>query len=160
MTQTSTYMARTYQFIQKTDLFMDMTKIRMQNQEVALKSLENQVGQISHALNTRPSGGFPSDTKVAKGATHEQCKTITTRSGKVLPPSTSKQGKKNADNPNVATVPDEPASTGEDYEILLNPKGTDPAATAPQLKPPRTDTLEDIRPPSPFPRRLKKQKHE
>ncbi|KAK8999701.1 hypothetical protein V6N11_065198 [Hibiscus sabdariffa] len=75
---------RTDQFIQKTDAFMNRTKMRMQNQEAALKSLENQVAQISQALKTRPMGGFPSDTKLAKGATHEQCKAISTRSGKVL----------------------------------------------------------------------------
>ncbi|KAK8601019.1 hypothetical protein V6N12_050864 [Hibiscus sabdariffa] len=38
----------------------------MQNQEAALKSLENQVGQISQVLKSRPMGGFPSDTEVAK----------------------------------------------------------------------------------------------
>ncbi|KAK8572982.1 hypothetical protein V6N12_029022 [Hibiscus sabdariffa] len=139
----------------------------MQNQEAALKSLENQVGQISHALNTRQQGGFPSNTEVAKGATHEQCKAITTSSVRNLqPPIKSKQGEKTADNPNVATVPDKPASAvtptpvGEDHQIPLNPKKIDPAATSPQPKPPRTDTLKDTRPPPPFPQRLKKQKHE
>ncbi|KAK8619589.1 hypothetical protein V6N13_135871 [Hibiscus sabdariffa] len=44
----------------------------LKSQEVALKSLENQVGQISQVLKSRPIGGFPSDTEVAKGATHEQ----------------------------------------------------------------------------------------
>ncbi|KAK8593494.1 hypothetical protein V6N12_045574 [Hibiscus sabdariffa] len=63
---------------------MDKIEERMQNREAALKSIENQVGQISQALNRRPLRGFPSDTEVAKGATHEQCKTITTRSGKNL----------------------------------------------------------------------------
>ncbi|KAK9028397.1 hypothetical protein V6N11_068202 [Hibiscus sabdariffa] len=84
MTQTYTYMARTDQFIQKTNAFMDRTEMRMQKQEATLKSLENQVGQISQVLKSRPLGGFPSDTEVAKGATHEQCKAISTRSGKVL----------------------------------------------------------------------------
>ncbi|KAK8690837.1 hypothetical protein V6N13_074363 [Hibiscus sabdariffa] len=84
MEQTFAYMARTYQFIQKTDAFMDRTEMRIQNQEAALKSLENQVGQISQVLNTRPMGGFPSDTEVAKDPTHEQCKAISTRSGRIL----------------------------------------------------------------------------
>ncbi|KAK8708752.1 hypothetical protein V6N13_059789 [Hibiscus sabdariffa] len=93
MTQTSAYMARTDQFIQKTDAFMDRTTMRMQNQETALKSLENQVGLISQVLKSRPMGGFPSDTEVTKGATHEQCKAISTRSGKVLKtPTQNKQG--------------------------------------------------------------------
>ncbi|KAL4367295.1 hypothetical protein GQ457_05G023380 [Hibiscus cannabinus] len=71
---------------------MDRTEMWMQNQEAALKSLENQVGQISQVLNTTPMGGFPSDTEVANGATHEQCKAISTRSGKILntPPRANK----------------------------------------------------------------------
>ncbi|KAK8661574.1 hypothetical protein V6N13_091172 [Hibiscus sabdariffa] len=46
--------------------------MRMQNQEATLKYLENQVGQISQVLKSRPIGGFPSDTEVAKGSTHEK----------------------------------------------------------------------------------------
>ncbi|KAL4366550.1 hypothetical protein GQ457_05G026930 [Hibiscus cannabinus] len=93
MTQTYAYMARTNQFIQKTDSFMDQMEMRMQNQEGTLKSLENQVGQISQVLKSRSISGFPSDTEVAKGATHEQCKVISTRSDKFLePPTKSKQG--------------------------------------------------------------------
>ncbi|KAL4295446.1 hypothetical protein GQ457_12G013980 [Hibiscus cannabinus] len=77
-------MARTDRFIQKTDAFMDRTEMKFQNHDATLKSLETQVGQISQILSSRPIGGFPSDTEVAKGATHEQCKAITTRSGKIL----------------------------------------------------------------------------
>ncbi|KAL4352863.1 hypothetical protein GQ457_06G013650 [Hibiscus cannabinus] len=66
MKQTTTYMAKVDQFIQKTDEFVDQTEIRVQNQEAALKSLENQVGQISQVLNIIPMGGFLSDTEVAK----------------------------------------------------------------------------------------------
>ncbi|KAK8680147.1 hypothetical protein V6N13_109100 [Hibiscus sabdariffa] len=108
---------------------MDRTEMRMQNQEAALKSLENQVGQISQVLNTRQWGGFPSDTEVAK-------------------------------------VPDEPApakdpaSVDKDYDIPPPQKETEPTVAIPQPKLPRIDTLEDIRPPPPFPQRLKKQKLE
>ncbi|KAK8549159.1 hypothetical protein V6N13_063555 [Hibiscus sabdariffa] len=89
---------------------MDITEMRMQNQEAALKSLENQVVQISQALNSRPMGGFPSDTEVAKGATHEQCKAISTKSGKILmTPNKDKQGEETAANSKAALVPDSPA---------------------------------------------------
>ncbi|KAK8541033.1 hypothetical protein V6N13_026497 [Hibiscus sabdariffa] len=71
MAQTSAYMARTDRFIQKTDAFMDWTEMKLQNHDATLKSLETQVGQISQILSSRPIGGFPSDTEVAKGATHE-----------------------------------------------------------------------------------------
>ncbi|KAL4388933.1 hypothetical protein GQ457_09G021580 [Hibiscus cannabinus] len=73
MAQTSAYMVRTDRFIQKTDAFMDRTEMKLQNHDATLKSLETQVGQISQILSSRPIGGFPSDTKVAKGAAHEQC---------------------------------------------------------------------------------------
>ncbi|KAK8676085.1 hypothetical protein V6N13_034139 [Hibiscus sabdariffa] len=76
MDQTSAYMARTDRFIQKIDAFMDIIEMKLQNHDAILKSLETQVGQISQILSTRPIGGFPSDTEVAKGATHEQCKAI------------------------------------------------------------------------------------
>ncbi|KAK8662641.1 hypothetical protein V6N13_024532 [Hibiscus sabdariffa] len=71
MAQTSAYMARTDRFIQKTDAFMDRTEMKLQNHDATLKSLETQVGQMSQILNTRPIGGFPSDTEFAKGATHK-----------------------------------------------------------------------------------------
>ncbi|KAL4386603.1 hypothetical protein GQ457_09G000100 [Hibiscus cannabinus] len=77
-------MARTDRFIRKTDAFMDRTEMKLQNHDATLKSLETQVGQISQLLSNRQIGGFPSDTEVAKGATHEQCNVITTRSGKIL----------------------------------------------------------------------------
>ncbi|KAK8574398.1 hypothetical protein V6N12_062092 [Hibiscus sabdariffa] len=73
------------------------------------------VGQISQILSSRPIGGFPSDTEVAKGATHEQCKAITTRSGKIL---TSNQ-RGMAASPSAATdtpaEADEPAQASEDH---------------------------------------------
>ncbi|KAK9008867.1 hypothetical protein V6N11_080344 [Hibiscus sabdariffa] len=75
MAQTSAYMARTDRFIQKTDAFMDRTEMKLQNHDATLN-----------------------DTEVAKGATHEQCKAITTRSGKIL---TSNQ-RGTAANPSVA----------------------------------------------------------
>ncbi|KAK8559142.1 hypothetical protein V6N12_042425 [Hibiscus sabdariffa] len=90
--------------------------------------------EISYALNTRQRGGFPSDTKVSKGDTHEQCKAITTRSGKVVPTPKSKQGEDTVAKHNAATVADEPAlavapasaeapdSAGDDHEIPLLPK--------------------------------------
>ncbi|KAL4304342.1 hypothetical protein GQ457_10G010660 [Hibiscus cannabinus] len=91
------------------------------------------VGQISQILSSRPIGGFPSDTEVAKGATHEQCKAITTRSGKILK---SNQGGMAA-NPSPAT--NAPAEADE---------------------PAQASKPEDIRPPPPFPQRLKKQKQD
>ncbi|KAK8980562.1 hypothetical protein V6N11_074173 [Hibiscus sabdariffa] len=82
--------------------------------------------KISQALNSRPMGGFPRDTEVAKGATHEQCKAISTRSGKILmTPNKDKQGEDTTANSKAAAVPDNPAtadtpaSTGEDHDLPI-----------------------------------------
>ncbi|KAK8562301.1 hypothetical protein V6N12_010385 [Hibiscus sabdariffa] len=141
---------------------MDRTEMWMQKQEDVLKSLENQVGQISQVLKSRPMGGFPCDTEVAKGATHEQCKVKPTRSGKVLKPptennqreATAAKSKATSGTDNPASV-DTPVPAGEDHNI---PEEAEITTAAPQPKQPREATLEESRPPSPFPQRLKKQK--
>ncbi|KAK8500255.1 hypothetical protein V6N12_029972 [Hibiscus sabdariffa] len=107
--------------------------MKLQNHDATLKSLETQVGQISQILNTRPIGGFPSDTEVAKGATHEKCKAIATRSGRVLKPTINQKG--TTANPSTATDAlaevDEPAETGEDHNDPHNTnKGESSAESA------------------------------
>ncbi|KAK8619606.1 hypothetical protein V6N13_135888 [Hibiscus sabdariffa] len=165
MAQTSAYMARTDRFIQKTDAFIDRTEMKLQNQDAMLKSLETQVGQISQILNTRPVGGFPSDTEVAKGATHEQCKAISTRSGKVLEPTNKQRGttaahtKTSAVTDTPATV-DIPAKADEDHIDLTETREVGSTTEASQPEQTRSDKLEEIRPPPPFPQRLKKQKQD
>ncbi|KAK8609004.1 hypothetical protein V6N13_025311 [Hibiscus sabdariffa] len=147
---------RTDRFIQKTDAFMDRTEMKLQNHDATLKSLETQVGQISHILNSRPIGGFPSDTEVAKGATHEQCKAITTRSGKILE---SNQGGM-ADNPSPATdTPVEAEEPAEVSEDLSDPHTTTGESSA-ESSHTHTGKPEESRPPPPFPQRLKKQKQD
>ncbi|KAK9034024.1 hypothetical protein V6N11_050203 [Hibiscus sabdariffa] len=146
MAQTSAYMARTERFIQKTDAFMDRTEMKLQNHDATLKSLETQVGQISQILSSRPIGGFPSDTEVAKGATHEQCKAITTRSGKIL----TRNQRGMAANPSAATdtpaEADEPAQTSEDHCIPHTTTGESSAESSHA----KSDKPEEIRPPPPF----------
>ncbi|KAK8685965.1 hypothetical protein V6N13_124993 [Hibiscus sabdariffa] len=158
MAQTSAYMARTDRFIQKTDAFMDRTEMKLQNHDATLKSLETQVGQISEMLNTRPIGGFPSDTEVAKGATHEQCKANTTRSGRILEPTTKPAG--TAASPSAATdAPAEaerPATADENHEDPHTTTGDPSAETSHTYM----EKPEEIRPPPPFPQRLKKQKQD
>ncbi|KAL4284010.1 hypothetical protein GQ457_16G015110 [Hibiscus cannabinus] len=156
MAQTSAYMARTDRFIQKTDAFMDRTEMKLQNHDATLKSLETQVGQISQILSSRSIGGFPSDTEVAKGATHEQCNAISTRSGKILK---NNQGGTDV-NPSLATdTPaevDEPAQAGEDHRIPQHTMAESSAESSQD----QSDKPEEIKPPPPFPQRLKKQKQD
>ncbi|KAK8632660.1 hypothetical protein V6N13_073046 [Hibiscus sabdariffa] len=153
MAQTSAYMARTNRFIQKTDAFMDRTEMKLQNHDATLKSFETQVGQISQILNTRPLGGFPSDIEVAKGATHEQCKSITTRSGRVLEPTTNQRGI--AASPSAAT--EVPAEAEEDHQDPPNAHTGESSAEPSHTK---SNKLEEIKPPPPFAQRLKKQKQD
>ncbi|KAK8656617.1 hypothetical protein V6N13_098562 [Hibiscus sabdariffa] len=156
MAQTSAYMARTDRFIQKTDAFMDRTEMKLQNHDTTLKSLETQVGQISHILNSRPIGGFPSDTEVAKGATHEQCKAITTRSGKIL--KSNQEGM--AANPSPATdTPAEAEAPAKVSEDMSNPHTTTAKSSA-ESSQTHIGKPEESRPPPPFPQRLKKQKQD
>ncbi|KAK8649185.1 hypothetical protein V6N13_129919 [Hibiscus sabdariffa] len=127
MAQTSAYMARTDRFIQKTDAFMDRTEMKLQNHDATLKSLETQVGQISQLLSNRQIGGFPSDTEVAKGATHEQCKVITTRNGKILK---NNHGKTDVNPPPATDTPaeaDAPAQAEKDHNVPLPTKGENSA---------------------------------
>ncbi|KAL4273562.1 hypothetical protein GQ457_13G015240 [Hibiscus cannabinus] len=167
MAQTSAYMARTYQFIKKTYSLTERTEMKLQNQDASLKSLETQVGQISQVLNTRPMGGFPSDTQVAKGPIHDQCKAISRRSGRTLnTPTRNKQGEETVASLNATTVRDNPAEAdapaeaGEDQEVPKKPKERNPTVVAPHIKLQRTNTLEEMRPTPPFPQGLKKQKQE
>ncbi|KAK8685325.1 hypothetical protein V6N13_041328 [Hibiscus sabdariffa] len=159
MAQTSAYMARTDRLIQKTDAFMDRTEMKLQNHDATLKSLETLVGHISQILNTRPIGGFPSDTEVAKGATHEQCKAITTRSEKVLTQMDNKRGTTASLSAAIDTPvgADESAQTSEDHSDPHNTNKGEITVESSQSKPEKS---EDIRPPPPFPQRLKKQKQD
>ncbi|KAL4291698.1 hypothetical protein GQ457_14G013350 [Hibiscus cannabinus] len=81
-------------------------------------------------------------------------------------PTKSKQREDTTANPNAATVPDNPtkveayAEARKDQEIPHETKEVDLAAVTQHIKLPRSDTLEDMRPPSPFQQRLKKHKHE
>ncbi|KAL4272337.1 hypothetical protein GQ457_13G016250 [Hibiscus cannabinus] len=74
-----------------------------------------QVGQISQILSSRPIGGFPRDTEVAKGATHEQCKAITTRSGKILKSNQGGMAANPSPDTDTPVEADEPAQASEDH---------------------------------------------
>ncbi|KAK8686007.1 hypothetical protein V6N13_125035 [Hibiscus sabdariffa] len=133
--------------------------MKLQNHDATLKSLETQVGQISQILNTRPLGGFPSDTEVAKGATHEQCKAITTRSGRVLEPTANQRGI--AASPSAATeVPAEVDKHAEAEEDHQDPPNAHTGESSAESSHTKSNKLEEIKPPPPFPQRLKKQKQD
>ena len=56
----------------------------IQSQQVSLRNLENQVKQLATALNNRPLGSLPSDTKVPRNHRKEQVKAIELRNAKTV----------------------------------------------------------------------------
>ncbi|KAL4324452.1 hypothetical protein GQ457_11G024450 [Hibiscus cannabinus] len=101
-------------------------------------------------------GGFPSNTEVAKGATHEQCNAITTRSGKILknnPEGTAVNPPPPKDTPAEA---DTPSQADEDHNIPPPIMGENLAESSTA----QSEEPVEIRPPPPFPQRLKKQKQD
>jgi hypothetical protein len=68
-------------FMQKIETYIQDSQSTFKNHEASIRNLETQMGQISRQLAERPQGTFPSDTVVNP---KEQCKAITTRSGKIL----------------------------------------------------------------------------
>ena len=62
--------------------FMSKTESHIQNQGVALRNLENQVGQLANALSSRPNGSLPSNTEMPKPNGKDHCKAMQPRSGK------------------------------------------------------------------------------
>ncbi|KAL4387958.1 hypothetical protein GQ457_09G016880 [Hibiscus cannabinus] len=95
--------------------------------------------RISQILNTRPVGGFPSDTEVAKSATHEQCKAIATRSGKILEPKYKQRGTtaaqtKTSTVTNTPATADKPAKADEDH---INPSHTKEARSITEASHPK-----------------------
>ncbi|KAK9033649.1 hypothetical protein V6N11_049835 [Hibiscus sabdariffa] len=129
---------------------------RQENHDATLKSLETQVGQISQILSSRPIGGFPSDTEVAKGATHEQCKAITTRSGKILKNNYGETAVHPPPATDTPTEADAPAKVSEDHRIPQPTMGENPAESSNA----QSEKPAEVRPPPPFPQRLKKQKQD
>lgn len=67
------------------DKLLNQVDLNVKSQAVSIKNLENQMGQLAHAINNRPQGALPSDTEVnPKSNGKEHCKAITLRSGKEL----------------------------------------------------------------------------
>ncbi|KAK8569285.1 hypothetical protein V6N12_007815 [Hibiscus sabdariffa] len=107
-------------------------------------------------------GGLPSDTEVAKSATLEHCKAITTRSGKQLKKvQATNQGDRAPTKPSATATPKNITSTENDEIDLEDPNdtivtkprvyhetnrdasATDVAAT-PQIRFPCKERIEDI----------------
>ena len=68
----------------------------VQSQVVSIRNLENQVGQLATAMNSRSQGSLPSKTEDPRRKGNEHCKVINLRSGKnvdILVEVTKKRGR-------------------------------------------------------------------
>ncbi|KAL8124541.1 hypothetical protein AgCh_012260 [Apium graveolens] len=115
------------------------------SQVVSIKTLENQIGQITNAFLNRQPGTLPSYTEVpGKRKAKEQVKAITLRSGKIV-------------NPEQTQVLTEEA--GAEKEVEQQEVEVKPRKTTVEHTPPEGNIGEkQIYPPPPFPKRLQKKK--
>ncbi|KAK9045672.1 hypothetical protein V6N11_051581 [Hibiscus sabdariffa] len=128
----------------------------------SLRALENQMGQIAQALQVRPQGILPSDTKVTKRNGKEQCNALTLRSGTTINKDVESEGEENTEATPISKekefeVQDERQEEEGRKEVLTTkPSGGQCADATAKAAP--TQSAEDVRPPPPFPQRLKKHK--
>ena len=131
-------------FISKTETHMSTQQAHIQIQGVALRNLENQMGQLATALSSRPSGSLPSNTEIPKPNGKEHCKAIQLRSGKETTSSGRKQDGQVLEKENRAG----------DKDTKVSPE-ISPVIPAPTAET-TTPKLLTGRPPPSFPQRLKK----
>ncbi|KAL4311744.1 hypothetical protein GQ457_01G025110 [Hibiscus cannabinus] len=117
----------------------------LQSHSSSLRALEVQVGQIASALQERQQGRLPSDTEVIKAHNKEHCSALTLRSGTQINVQDKFGGKNEGDSNPITKKAEE-----ELQEEALVEKDKSKAIPTP--------AVEEVRPPPPFPQRLKKHK--
>ncbi|KAL5549463.1 hypothetical protein UlMin_004694 [Ulmus minor] len=136
--------------------FMNKTETHIQNQGVALRNLENQVGQLATALSSRPSGALPSNTENPQNNGKEHAKAITLQSGNTVEaPEASKRTQKESDLVQEE-VPTEQAKNQQENRKVENSAEKSDAenSVVPQ------QSHQQRRPPPPFPQRFQKQQQD
>ncbi|KAL5539888.1 hypothetical protein UlMin_042923 [Ulmus minor] len=136
--------------------FMNKTETHIQNQGVALRNLENQVGQLATALSSRPSIALPSNTESPQRDGKEHAKAITLRSGNTVEvPEARKRAQKESDLVQEEVITEQEKNQQENIEVENSAKKSDAdASVVPQ------QTHQQRRPPPPFPQRFQKQQQD
>ncbi|KAL5569553.1 hypothetical protein UlMin_026128 [Ulmus minor] len=136
--------------------FMNKTETHIQNQGVALRNLENQVGQLATALSSRPSGALPSNTKIPQRDGKEHAKAITLRSGSTVEvPEVKKRTQKDSVLVQEEEITEQGKDQCENIEVENSAEKSEVDATVvPQ------QNLQQHRPPAPFPQRFQKQQQD
>ncbi|KAL5544977.1 hypothetical protein UlMin_008761 [Ulmus minor] len=121
--------------------FMTKTESHIQNQGVALRNLENQVGQLANALSSRQNGALPSNTEV-----------IQLRSGKEIttPGGQDDEQPENRSSDKVSKKETQAGNKEKAQTPIVFPEISSEEA---RQKPPK---LVPEVPPPPFPQRLRK----
>ncbi|KAL5542129.1 hypothetical protein UlMin_009839 [Ulmus minor] len=136
--------------------FMNKTETHIQNQGVALRNLENQVGQLATALSSRPSGALPSNTENPQRDGKEHAKAITLRSGNTVEvPKASKRTQKESDLVQEEVPTEQAKNQQENREVEISAEKSDAdVSVVPQ------QSHQQRRPPPPFPQRFQKQQQD
>ncbi|KAL5563283.1 hypothetical protein UlMin_033030 [Ulmus minor] len=136
--------------------FMSKTETHIQNQGVALRNLENQVGQLAIALSSRPSGALPSNTESPQRDGKEHAKAITLRSGNTVEvPKSRKRAQKESDLVQEEVIIEQEKNQQENIEVENSTEKSDADASVLPQK-----THQQHRPPPPFPQRFQKQQQD
>ncbi|KAL5571515.1 hypothetical protein UlMin_021112 [Ulmus minor] len=135
---------------------MNKTETHIQNQGVALRNLENQVGQLTTALSSRPSGALPSNTENPQRDGKEHAKAITLRSGNTVEvPEASKRTQKESDLVQEGVITEQVKNQQENREVENSAEKSDAdVSVVPQ------QIHQQRRPPPPFPQRFQKQQQD
>ncbi|KAL5551770.1 hypothetical protein UlMin_001946 [Ulmus minor] len=135
---------------------MNKTKTHIQNQGVTLRNLENQVGQLATALSSRSSGALPSNTESPQRDGNEHAKAITLRSGSTVEvPEVKKRTQKDSVVVQEEVITEQGNEQRENIEVENSAEKSEADATiVPQ------QTLQQHRPPPPFPQRFQKQQQD
>ncbi|KAE8712804.1 hypothetical protein F3Y22_tig00110223pilonHSYRG00028 [Hibiscus syriacus] len=132
----------------------------LQSHSLSLRVLESQVGQIVTALQERRPRHLPSDTEVTKPHGKEQCSMLTLRSGTQINLEDKFGGTPKDDSPPKTSHADkevlEEAPEEEDKYESSSSKETEGANKNAAVTSVRTSSVQEARPPPPFPQRLKK----
>ncbi|KAK8684709.1 hypothetical protein V6N13_040725 [Hibiscus sabdariffa] len=134
----------------------------LQSHSSSLRALEGQVGQIASALQERQQGCLPSDTEVTKVHNKEHCSALTLRSGTQINVQDKFGGKNEGDsNPITKKAEEELQEEALVEKDKCEGSTSEPAEVANKnatAKAIPTPAVEEVRPPPPFPQRLKKHK--
>ncbi|KAL5573532.1 hypothetical protein UlMin_023129 [Ulmus minor] len=135
--------------------FMNKTETHIQNQGVALRNLENQVGQLANALSSRPSGALPSNTESPQRDGKAHAKAITLRSGNTLEvPEASKRTQKESDLAQEEVITEQVKNQQENRDVEKTAEKSDAdVSVVPQQ-------IQQRKPPPPFPQRFQKQQQD